>query len=70
MQLVETIGEFNIYEHQSGKGVIILKDYNGRKANGAIFDNPAKAQAIALATAFGGSVTLTHKFKNPVLEAK
>ena len=69
MQLIETIGEFNIYEHKSGKGVIILKDYKGRKANGAIFDNPARAIETCLATAFGGSITLTHKFKNPVLEA-
>ena len=68
MKLVDTICEFNIYEHKSGKGVIILKDYKGRANNGAIFDNPARAIETCLAAAFGGSVTLTHKFKTPVLE--
>ena len=68
MKLVETIGQFNIYEHKTGKGVAILNNYKGAKSNGAIFDNPARAIETCLAVAFGGSIELTHRFKLPVME--
>ena len=68
MKLIETIGEFNIYEHRTGKGVAILNNYKGRKANGAIFDDPSRALETCLAVAFGGKITLTHNFKTPVME--
>lgn len=68
MKLIDTIGQFNIYEHNTGKGVIILNNYKGRKANGAIFDNPARAIETCLSAAFGGSVKLTHNFKTRMEE--
>ena len=64
LKLIDTWEHFNfkVYEHHTGKGVIIAK-VKGRGNNGAIFDNLARAQETALALGFGGRLTLTHRFK-------
>ncbi len=64
MKLIETFSDFNVYEHKSGKGVLIVTKAK-RGNNGAIFDNVEQAQAKALALLWGGGVDLTHRFKIP-----
>lgn len=65
MQLIEEFPKLKVYEHKSGKGVIIVQ-VKGRGNNGAIFPNVGQALSTALALTWGGSVTLTHRFKTPV----
>ena len=64
MKLIEEFTNFAVYEHHTGKGVIITNAKRGN--NGAIFDNLAKAQEKALALLWGGSLVVTHRFKTPV----
>ena len=64
MQLIEEFTDFAVYEHSTGKGVIIVQ-VKGRGNNGAIFPDVNQALEKALAMAWGGSLSLTHRFKNP-----
>jgi hypothetical protein len=68
MRLIEEYSEYNVYEHGSGKAVLIIKNTK-RGNNGAIFGNVAEAQAKALALMWGGSISLTHRFKMPEVTA-
>lgn len=65
MKIVSDYSEFTVYETASGKGVVYIKK-SKRGNNSAIFDTPEYAEAMALALAFGGSITLTHRIKQPV----
>lgn len=70
MKIVTDYTEFTVYETTSGKGVLFIKKQK-RGNNAAIFGSAVQAEATALALAFGGSVSLTHRIKTPVLmEAK
>ena len=65
MKTVADYSEFTVYETSTGKGVVYIKK-SKRGNNAAIFDAPEYAEAMALALAFGGSITLTHRIKQPV----
>lgn len=66
MKLINDYSEFSVYETASGRGVIYIKK-SKRGNNSAIFDSAVQADATALALAFGGSITLTHRIKQPVI---
>lgn len=66
MKLITDYSEFTVYETASGKGVVYIKK-SKRGNNSAIFDTPEYAEAMALSLAFGGSITLTHRIKQPVI---
>lgn len=65
MKLINDYSEFSVYETASGKGVIFIKN-SKRGNNAALFATSTQADATALALAFGGSVSLTHRIKQPV----
>jgi hypothetical protein len=64
MNLVEQFTDFAVYEHRTGKGVIIAK-VKGRGNNGAIFDTVGEALNTALAVMWGKRLNLTHCFIYP-----
>lgn len=66
MKLVMDYSEFTVYETATGKGVVYIKK-SKRGPNAAIFESPEYAEAMALALAFGGSINLTHRIKQPVV---
>lgn len=68
MKLIEEYSEFNVYQHSSGKAVLIIKK-SRRGNNGAIFATVGEAQSKALALMWGGSINLTHRFKMPQVTA-
>lgn len=65
MKLVEDYGgsKFAVYEHDTGRGVIIVDKRQGN--NAAIFDSVTQAEEKALALMWGGSVQLTHRLRKP-----
>lgn len=65
LKLVEDYSgnKFAVYEHDSGRGVIMVDKRQGN--NSAIFDNVARAQETALALMWGGSIQLTHRLRKP-----
>lgn len=65
MRLIEQFSDFAVFEHSSGKAVIIVNKIK-RGNNGAIFANVAEAQNKALALLWGGNLNLTHRFKTPI----
>ncbi len=66
MKLINDYQEYSVYETASGRGVIYIKK-SKRGNNAAIFDSAVQADGTALALAFGGSITLTHRIKQPVV---
>ncbi len=66
MKIINDYSEFTVYETASGRGVIYIKK-SKRGNNAAIFDSAVQADATGLALAFGGSITLTHRIKQPVV---
>lgn len=69
MKLINDYSEFSVYETATGKGVLFVKKQK-RGNNASIFATSAEAEATALAVAFGGSVSLTHRIKQPVVTAE
>jgi len=66
MKLITDYSEFTVYETSTGKGVLFIKKPT-RGNNVALFETSTQAEATALALAFGGSVSLTHRIKKPVI---
>lgn len=64
MKLINDYTEFSVYETTSGRGVLFIKN-SKRGNNSALFDTATRADATALALMFGGSVTLTHRIRQP-----
>ena len=66
MELIDTIGEIEIYQTTKGRGVVFITNQK-RGNNAAIFETLGEALSIALAAAWGGSIRLTHRIKSPQL---
>lgn len=62
LKLIDTMPGLSVYEHNTGRGVIITDKKKGGK-NGAIFDTPKQALEVALAALWGAPLTLTHTFR-------
>ena len=65
LKLVEKFdtAKFAVFEHDSGRGVIALTAYRGRKNNAAVFPDVGSALNTALAVAWGNKLPLTHRIK-------
>ena len=65
LKLVEKFeaAKFAVFEHNTGKGVIALTAYKGRKNNAAVFPDVSSALNTALAVAWGNKLPLTHRIK-------
>ena len=65
LKLVEKFdtAKFAVFEHHTGRGVIALTGYKGRKNNAVLFPDVGSALNTALAVAWGNKLPLTHHIK-------
>jgi hypothetical protein len=66
MKLIEQFDGFAVYEHHTGRGVIMI-DKNTRGPNAALFASTGEALSTGLAVAWGKTLTLTHRLQRPVM---